>query len=381
MNFTVGQYSTFATAMAHQPPFANQQTNVQVGANKLASSECARSTNSPCFTLADGFVSPPTASTPGNFAVDLHYRLPYVQAWNLDIQRTLPWGIVMNFGYNGSMGGNLDVRRAPRATAASPVTNPASVIFNYEDAAASSRFNAATLRVNKRMSGGIALGANYMYSHSIDNASGVGAVGNVVVQNWQDLAAEEGNSTFDIRHRVTGTYLYEFPFGKDKTWFTTGTASRILEGISISGSYTFATGTPLTPTYQAAIADVSRGTSGTLRPDYRPAVSPTDGAGTLRRWFNPNAFALPATDAYGNAFGNVPRNSIAGPGTISNSMSLSKTLELGDTRSWEFRALANNVFNTVQYSGVDTYINSPTAGQVNSAAQMRSFQFTSRFRF
>ena len=29
-------------------------------------------------------------------------------------------------------------------------------------------------------------------------------------------------------------------------------------------------------------------------------------------------------------------------------------MQLGDTRSMEFRATANNVFNTVQYSGVDT---------------------------
>lgn len=382
MNFTVGQYATFATTMAHQPPFANQQTNVEVGANKLASSACARNGTPTCFTLANGFMPPPGASTPGNFAVDPHYQLPYVQVWNLDIQRTLPWGIVMNFGYNGSKGSNLDVRSAPRATVVSPQTNPNNVIFNWEQAAASSRFNAATLRVNKRLSGGVAMGANYTYGHSIDNASGVGAVGNVVVQNWQNLAAEEGNSTFDVRHRVTGTYLYELPFGQDKRWLTSGKVSHIFEGFSISGSFTFATGTPLTPSYQAAIADVSRGISGTLRPNYAtPAVPPTAGAGSLRQWFNPKAFTLPATDAVGNAFGNVSRNSIAGPGTVSNAMSLAKTMQLGDTRSWEFRAMANNVFNTVQYAGVDTYINSPTAGQVSSVGQMRSFQFTSRFRF
>jgi hypothetical protein len=382
MNFTVGQYSTFATSMAHQPPFSNQQTNVQVDSNKVASSACARSTTPSCFTLADGFISPPTASTPGNYSVDPHYLLPYVQVWNFDIQRTMPWGIVMNLGYNGSMGGNLDVRGAPHQTVASPLTNPSGVIFNYEEAAATSRFHAGTLRLNKRLSGGVSMGANYTYSHSIDNASGVGGVGNVVVQNWQNLAAEEGNSTFDVRHRVTGTYLYELPFGKDQRWLTSGKASHIFEGFSISGSFVFATGTPLTPSYQAAIADVSRGTNGTLRPDYTtPAISPIAGGGSLRRWFNPAAFTLPATDAYGNAFGNVSRNSIAGPGTVSNNMSLSKTMDLGETRSWEFRATANNVFNTVQYSGVDTYITSPTAGQVNSVAQMRSFQFTSRFRF
>jgi outer membrane receptor protein involved in Fe transport len=62
-------------------------------------------------------------------------------------------------------------------------------------------------------------------------------------------------------------------------------------------------------------------------------------------------------------------------------MALSKTMQLGETRSMEIRATANNVFNTVQYSSVDTNLTSPTAGQVISAAAMRTFQFTARFRF
>jgi hypothetical protein len=62
-------------------------------------------------------------------------------------------------------------------------------------------------------------------------------------------------------------------------------------------------------------------------------------------------------------------------------MSLSKTAQLGDTRSLEVRATANNVFNTVQYSGVDTNAASPTFSEVTSAAGMRSFTFLARFRF
>jgi len=60
---------------------------------------------------------------------------------------------------------------------------------------------------------------------------------------------------------------------------------------------------------------------------------------------------------------------------------LSKTEQLGDTRSLEVRATANNVFNTVQYSGVDTNISSATVGQVTSAAMMRAFTFRAQFRF
>ena len=52
--------------------------------------------------------------------------------------------------------------------------------------------NAATVRVNKRLQHGVSLGANYQYSHAIDDATSVNGSGGSVVQNWQDLAAEEG---------------------------------------------------------------------------------------------------------------------------------------------------------------------------------------------
>jgi hypothetical protein len=366
MNYTVGQYAGFATTMAHEPPFANEQTNE-------AGTLCGAAAATDCLSLANGFPAP---ATTGNYALDPHYKLPYVQAWNLDVQKTLPWGLVLNAGYNGSKGNRLDIAIAPRATPASPDTDPANLIFNYERAAAFSKFEAGTLRLNKRLSKGIALGANYQYSHSIDDAGSVGGTSTVVAQNWQNISAEESNSSFDQRHKVSGTYLYELPFGKDKFWVTTGVGSHILEGFSISGSYTIATGTQLTPSYQAAVADVARGTAGTLRPDRKPGVSLTAGGGSLLKWFNTAAFAPPA-----GLYGTASRNSIAGPGTIQNNMSLSKTMQLGDTRSMEIRATIDNVFNTVQYSGVDTSVTSPTFGQVTSVGSMRSFQFTGRFRF
>jgi len=372
INYTVGQYATFATIMAHQPPFANEQTNE-------TATQCAPPA-ADCLSLANGF---PAAATVGNYALDPHYHLPYVTVWNLDVQKTLRWNVVLNVGYSGSRGNHLDITSAPRASLSSPGTDSTGQVFNYEQSAAYSKFNAGQLRFNKRLSKGISFGANYQYSHSIDDAGSVGGTSTVVAQNWQDLKAEEGNSSFDQRHKVSGTYLYELPFGKDKFWVTSGIGSHILEGFSVSGSFTFATGTPLTPTYQAGVADVTSGTAGTQRPNYT-GVSVTAGAGSLKEWFNPAAFTQPPNDSTTPSCpncGNVSRNSVAGPGTIQNNMSLSKTMQMGGTRSSEFRATANNVFNTVQYAGVDTNAASPSFGQVTSAAAMRSFQFTARLRF
>jgi hypothetical protein len=202
------------------------------------------------------------------------------------------------------------------------------------------------------------------------------------VQDWQDVLGELGNSSLDVRHTVSGTYLYELPFGPDKFWVTSGVGSHILEGFSVSGAFKFATGTWLSPSYQASVTSTTCGTGGVMRPNRVPGVSVTAGGGGLHQWFNPAAFQPPTnTPGFCNFFGDAPRNSIEGPGTVSNNMTLSKTMQWGDTRSMEIRATVNNVFNTVQYSGVGTTVNLPTFGEVTSVGAMRSFQFMARYRF
>jgi trimeric autotransporter adhesin len=361
INYAVGQYAKFIQDFAFQPPFANVQTNE-------ASSGGAN------ITLANGFL--PMGQSEGNYAVNKNYRLPYVQVWNINLQRTLPLGIVLNIGYNGSKGTRLDIVDAPGRTADS---SSSGVFYDYEDSVAFSNYNALTVSARKRLQRGIALAATYTYGHSIDNASSIGGSGGsatVVAQNWQNLLAEESNSSFDIRNQVTGNFLYELPFGPDEHFITSGWMGHAMSGISISGTFDFANGTPLTPHYEATVDEVARGTTASLRPDRVPGVSLTTGGGSLDNWFNKSAFATPA-DVYGTA----SRYSIPGPGTVSVNASLSKTVRFNETRTFETRATASNVFNTVQYSGVDTTLGSGTYGQVTSAAGMRQFTFLARFRF
>ncbi|QNI33359.1 TonB-dependent receptor [Alloacidobacterium dinghuense] len=357
INFANGQYAKFVQDFAFQPPFADVQTN--------------ESTTGADITLANGFPAPQDT---GNYAVNKRYRLPYVQVWNLDIQRTLPLGIVLNVGYNGSKGTRLDVVSAPGRTATESLSG---VFYDWEDSIAFSNFNALAVRLRKRMQHGIALGATYTYSHSIDNASSVGGVGGVVAQNWQDILAEESNSSFDVRQQIKGDFVYELPFGPDTHMLTNGSwLSHALANISMSGTFDFATGEPLTPHYQANIDDVARGSAGSLRPDRVPGASLTEGGGTIRNWFNRDAFTQPVS-----TYGTATRYSIPGPGTVSFNASLSKSVRFGDMRSLEVRATSNNVFNTVQYAGVDTTVGSATYGQVTSAANMRQFTFLARYRF
>jgi len=364
INFANGQYVKFVQNFAFQPPFADEQTN----------EFSVTPANAPFNGFVDGF---PGTQTAGNYAVNKNYRLPYVQVWSLDVQHTFPLGIVLNVGYNGSKGTRLDIVDAPGRTATESLSG---VFYDYEDSVAFSNFNALAIRLRKRMQRGIELGATYTYSHSIDNASSIGGNGGtnlVVAQNWQNLLAEESNSSFDVRHNLKGDFVYELPFGPDTHMLSSGNwVSHAIANISVSGIFNFATGTPLTPSYEASVDDVARGSVGSLRPDRVPGSSLQAGGGSIRNWFNQGAFVQPA-----NTYGTASRFSIPGPGIVSFNASLSKSVRFGDMRSLEVRATASNVFNTVQYSGVDTTLGSATYGQVTSAASMRNFTFLARYRF
>jgi hypothetical protein len=359
INFTNGQYVTFAQDLTFEPPWADVQTN-------------EFSASAP-ITLANGFLAPDAM---GNYAINKNYRLPYIQTWNLNLQRTVPWNVVLNVGYSGSKGTRLDIVDAPGRTAAESLSG---VLYDYEDSVGFSNYNALTASARKRLTGGISLQARYTYSHSIDDASSIGGHGGTEVvpaQNWQDLLAEKSNSSFDIRHQVVGTFIYELPFGPDTHLAKNGPTAHALSNISLSGIFDLATGEPLTPHYQATFADVARGSQGSLRPDRVAGTSLMQDGGSLDDWFNKGAYTAPA-DVYGTA----SRFSIPGPGTVSFTASWSKTIRFSETRTFEIRAIANNVLNTVQYATVDSTLGSGSFGQVTSAAPMRQFTFLARYRY
>ena len=176
---------------------------------------------------------------------------------------------------------------------------------------------------------------------------------------------------------MTGNWVLELPFGPNRAFLSKGGVwSKVLDGFSISGDFTFASGNYATPVYSGTTAEIQSGAGSSLRPN-RVAGQPIQGAGSLKSWFNAAAFTAPLPGTYGNA----SRNSIELPGTVLVDGSLSRTASLGDTRSFEARVTASNALNTVQYSGVGTVLNSPTFGQVTSAAAMRQLTFVARYRF
>jgi hypothetical protein len=391
INYNTGAYSRFASSMSFQQPFAVTQTNTLSTPNSPTTCTMANMSWNTVYKSSTGY-NCSTQSTQSNFGVDPNYRLGMVQVYNFGIQRTLPQGTVLNIDYTGDYAINQDIVRAPNRYAAG-VLNPSSGQFRYEDSLGYQRSNALAVNLRERMHKGVSLQATYTYAHSIDDASSIGGSGGSIAQDDQDLGAEESNSSYDRRHTLSGNFVIEPPFGPNRAFLNKGGFfAKVLDGYSISGNYTFASGDFATPTYSGTPAEIAAGAGGSLRPNRVPG-QPIHGAGARLSWFNRDAFAgacngNPAPDAIQapyclqpGTYGNASRNSIELPGTVSISGSLSRTVTLGGTRSFEARINASNALNTVQYGGVSTSINSTTFGQVTGATGMRSFTYSASYRF
>jgi outer membrane receptor protein involved in Fe transport len=367
INYNLAQYGTMIQNFAFQPPFANTATNT-TDVNALAAGNA--------LTLSNGF---PTASgtVTNNFAVNPDYRLGYVQIWNLDLQRDLPGGWILSTGYNGAKGTHLDIERALLVAGNQP--------FTYESSEGNSILHASTVRVRKRMAKGIGLSAQYVYSKSIDDASSIGGGGSVVAQDAFDISADRGLSSFDERHKFTGNWIYDLPIGENRYFSPKGALGHIFGAWQWSGDFTVGSGLYFTPRVLGGALDIGRGVSGSLRANTVAGQTIALGNPTTLEWFNTAAFCAPnattCVNPSGTAFGDAGRNIIEGPAQFTLNMSVNKTITIKESRALDLRFSANNVFNTVRFTSINTVVNSFTFGEVTGTGGMRRVTMTARFRF
>ncbi|MEQ1949391.1 MAG: TonB-dependent receptor [Bryobacteraceae bacterium] len=361
-------YNQFMTKLAQQPPFAQSTTVTNTLANPL--------------TLASGLTVLPAGKTILNtFAVDPLYRTMYAQSWNAAIQTNLAAAWVMELSYLGTKGTRLDVQVNPnQAPPGSPLTSLDRTLignatsFVYDTPVGNSIYHAGQVRLNRRFRRGVSGSVQYILAKSIDNSSTLGGAGNSVAQNFYNLSAERGLSSFDRRHSLTGNFVVNSPVGGPNGILANkGALTKALTGWTINGSVTLQTGTPLTARVLGNQSDTAgTGNFGSGRAS--ATGLPVDaGSG----FFNLAAFTLPAPGQYGNA----GRNTIPGPNSFTMNASLQRTIPLNEKIRMQVRLEANNVTNHANFTGFGTVVNSINYGVPTSASGMRTMMLTLRFNF
>jgi hypothetical protein len=218
----------------------------------------------------------------------------------------------------------------------------------------------------------------YTYSKSIDQGSNLGEQLNPL-----DIRATRALSAWDMKHNFVGSFKVDLPFD-----LLSKHSNRLTEGWSIAGTARFSTGLPVTlldDSDNSLLGTLGNGINNSLldTPEYHGApldidTNPRNG----RPEFN-NSSAAFTTEALGQ-LGNVPRRFFYGPGINDFDMTLTKILRVTESKSFEFRLEAFNLFNHAQFYGaasVDGEVNDPNFGQVVSAAAPRLVQLGAKFVF
>ncbi len=360
-------YIQFASSLAYQPPFAV--------------SNSVNTSTSNVLTLNKGFTSTAPDQVTNSFAVDRNYRTPYAGTWNLSIQHDFGGGYFAEIGYLGTKGTRLDVRTLPNqaVTGSFQANNQGTQIsnatgFTYDQSLGNSIFNALQLRLNRRFNHGVSFFAFYQFAKSIDDSSTFGGAGNTVAQNWLDLAAERGLSSFDIRHQFSLNFVLTSPIaGPGSRVPADSKLGRLLKDWQLSGGITAQTGNPLTARVLGNSQQLAQ-TGGTGKGRADTTGEPiTEGPG----FFNLNAFTTVPSGQYGNA----GRNTIPGPGLFSLNLAFGRSFTFAERRRVEFRVESNNLLNNVNYTNLYTVVNAVNYGLPSAASAMRTLDIVVRFRF
>jgi hypothetical protein len=345
------------------------------------------------LTLSDPFPAFfPFALPDSAQAVQRDLRTPYMQHWNLNVQRQLGRNRVLEVAYVGSKGTKLLTARdinQPQPSVLPPglpfVPRPVSQFdeINLIESRANSNYRSLQVRLQQRLSNGLAMLASYAWSRSIDDASNFfpSAGDPNYPQNSYDFKAERGRSNFDLRHRLSVSYIYDLPFGKGRKYLSdNGAWSTFLTGWQTAGIVTAQTGRPFTVALIREFDNSGTGFSALgFGANDRPNIIADPGLpnGTPERWFNTAAFAFPAPGTFGNA----GRNVVDGPGYQSVNASLIKNTNLTEKVNLQLRGEVFNLFNHPNFNLPDNFLGSPTFGQITSARDPRHIQLGVKLLF
>ncbi len=392
--------------------YESKSTPITSIPNSLNAASCGAASGYDC--LNSGLLGAGGGTTPLQFVSLPNKAIwPYMQQWHLDVQHDIGKNTVATLSYVGSAGVHLTrsyeynqmfpvaASQNPYQTgqvitaddcasvSVSPTTGQATATANVDtgnpvtttgswannlavacgnssafyrpylgigsiqrkDQTGSSNYNALEASLRHSI-GGLELNAAYTYSHSIDDSSDYNDTGFL---NAYNLNAYRASSNFDQRQNISLAYVYDLPVFR-----ANGLTKKLLGGWQWSGITLIQSGSPFS-VYNAGVnatgdnAGVGNGfsTAGSY-PDLvgnpKQGVSSSALAGFQPRFgpllFNPSAFVLPT----GLTFGDAGRNILRNPWRTNFDMALIKHFAVTESKYFEFRAEAFNVFNHVEYT-------------------------------
>lgn len=317
-----------------------------------------------------------------------NYGIPErIGTYSVSMEQELPAGFQFMAGYVGSQGRNLFLRSITNlitGVTQNPATGAGTAVrqfgnrlaeIDYKTSGGTDSYNALQSTLQRRVSNGLSIGAQYTYAKELGTSSGSNEA--TTAQNPFDFGTEFGRGTFDIRHYANITALYALPFGHGKHYNLSGVTDALAGGWQLGGVVNTRSGLPIdvlitrpdlayvgnagTPIARqvfsspvvtggvvqtTAVVNVPGGgnSRNVRRPNVVPGVNPFLKNGL--QWLNPAAFSTPAP----GTFGNSRRNNYSGPNLTQLDLTLQKSFHVYERASAEFKADAYNILNHANFA-------------------------------
>jgi hypothetical protein len=373
---------------------------------------------------------------------DPNFKTPYSQNWNVGIQRQLTTSMTLEVNYVGVKGTRLfrvvdgnppqpglvsqlvafcvpgnpnnkgfGVAANPTFGTAKGQCNQSTITFTnlllgqefgvlpfdavnnnaFGSAAAAlnksignSTYNGLQVNLQKRLSNGFQIQGAYTFAHSIDDINDPlvpGAGNRSFPRNSFDLAAERGNSDFDIRHRGVVNFIYEPNVGKGRAHLNQGFVGRVLEGWSITGLVSAQTGHP----YDIFGNRDSNHTGLSARATI--IGNPSQPAGSDQTFTGPALSAFELTPY--NQQPNLSKNFFYGPNAVNVDSALLKNTSITERAKLQLRFEFFNLFNHTQFGQPGNSIAAPgtfgvsttTLTRADGTTSARQIQVAAKFIF
>jgi hypothetical protein len=249
--------------------------------------------------------------------------------------------------------------------------NPAAGAISRFETTAASRYDSLQLQLRGRLRRQLLYQASYTYGRANDDVSDVFdlAGASALPQDPRNLAAEWGPANFDVRHRLTYNFIYDFPR------FGNRAARLVFGGVQIAGLGSYNTGQPFTVN---SIYDVNLDGNLTDRLNSTEGIVETgDRRQPYRLTVDPESLLAPVGES-----GRVGRNTFRAGSVLDLNLSASKRIRLGERRQLLLRADVFNFINRANYGIPVRFLEAPNFGTAaDTVTPMRRIQFALKYSF
>jgi len=320
--------------------------------------------------LSDGLPPPPgvqpNASPAGSTRsiFDINFRDAYSTNFNFNVQRQLGKNYMIEVAYAGSRARQMLTKVNPNQAVPTPGVTSADVNRPFikidpllRDLGQVSSigfmdYDSLQVKFQRRFANGFSFMNSYTLGHSKDLSSDND--GGVHLVNVYNPDYNIGPSDYDVKHTFVSNVVYALPFAKGNK----------LGGWEVSGIVYARSGRALTINSSQAIQSIgsNAGQQASARPN-QVSNDVYNADQTIDHWFNPAAFAQ-VTDPTAT-FGNIPRNSVRGPGYFNVDASLIKVTKFGRVVN-ELRIEAFNVLNHPAFADPNTTFGNSAFGTITA---------------